>query len=112
MRAIPKVIQKVFPGITFRIPNQEKKIFLTFDDGPDPEVTPKVLDVLDEYQVKATFFCLGDRIRQHPDVFREIKNRGHGIGNHGYKHLDGWKTARKPYIENVSKGFDYSGSFI
>src|SRR3989304_1126223 len=78
-------------------------IFLTFDDGPTPEVTPWVLSTLKQFGAKATFFCIGANIEKHPEVFRQIIAEGHSIGNHTYNHLNGWKTKTKEYLENVEK---------
>lgn len=76
-------------------------IFLTFDDGPVPEATPWVLDILKEYDAKATFFCIGDNVRKHPDIFRRIIEEGHTVGNHTFNHLNGWKTSNSEYLENT-----------
>ena len=76
-------------------------IFLTFDDGPIPIVTPFVLKILREHQAKATFFCIGDNVGKHPDVFEQVKSEGHAIGNHTYNHLNGWKTENSVYVENT-----------
>jgi peptidoglycan/xylan/chitin deacetylase (PgdA/CDA1 family) len=85
----------------WRVETEEKKIFLTFDDGPVEEVTPAVLDVLDRYDAKATFFCVGDNIKKNPGVFEDIKKRGHAVANHSYNHLDGWKTDDHSYYKNI-----------
>lgn len=81
----------------------EKKIYLTFDDGPIPLVTPWVLNALKQYQAKATFFCVGENIEKHPEVYRQIKEEGHTIGNHTYNHLNGWRTRNTDYLENIEK---------
>ena len=78
-------------------------MYLTFDDGPIPEVTPKVLAILDRYGVKATFFMVGENIDKHPEVFRQVVEAGHAIGNHTYNHLKGWYTPYNEYIANVDK---------
>lgn len=78
-------------------------IFLTFDDGPIPIVTPFVLNILREHNAKATFFCIGDNVNKHPDIYEQVKNDGHAIGNHTYNHLNGWGTADKVYLENTLK---------
>ncbi|MCX7863303.1 MAG: polysaccharide deacetylase family protein [Bacteroidales bacterium] len=78
-------------------------IYLTFDDGPTPEVTPWVLSLLNKYQSKATFFCLGKNAELYPDIIYQIKKNGHSIGIHGYEHLNGWKTCKKRYLENIHK---------
>jgi len=98
----PKVIEKLYPSAIWKMPDKEKNIYLTFDDGPHPEVTPWVLDKLDEYKAKATFFCIGRNVERYPDVFEEIKNRGHEVGNHTYSHIKGWKSGNKDYLEDVA----------
>ena len=94
------LVRWIFPKYVWSIPNNEKKVFLTFDDGPTPEITEWVLAELRNYNVKATFFCIGDNISKHPEVFEQIKANGHAIGNHTYNHLKGWKTDDKTYIDN------------
>ncbi len=96
-------MRKIYSSAFWRIPTKEKKIFLTFDDGPVPEITPWVLSVLKEHNTKTTFFCVGANIEKHPDIFSQIVAEGHSIGNHTYNHLNGWKTKTKEYLENVSK---------
>ena len=78
-------------------------IYVTFDDGPIPIVTPYVLNILKQYNAKATFFCIGDNVKKHPDVFEQVKSAGHSIGNHTFNHLKGWKTDNKTYVENFLK---------
>ena len=85
----------------------EKKVYLTFDDGPIPKVTPWVLDLLDQYGIKATFFLVGDNIRKHPDIFQEVVERGHRIGNHTYNHLRGFEHASHPYLDNVKRAHEF-----
>ncbi|MGV6943548.1 polysaccharide deacetylase family protein [Sphingobacterium kyonggiense] len=87
----------------WRKSKQENNIYLTFDDGPIPEVTPWVLDLLLKKNIKATFFCVGDNIRKHPDIFARLKAEGHAIGNHTYNHLKGWDTMDDVYYENIAK---------
>ena len=99
----PSIIRKLFPGLVWTIPNEKNQVFLTFDDGPDPEVTPWILDTLGKYNAKATFFCLGKNVEKYPDLFERIKKEGHAVGNHSYSHLDGWKTRNKDYFEDVEK---------
>ena len=82
------------------MPIDEKVIYLTFDDGPNPNVTPKVLSILEKYNAKATFFCLGENVIVHHYMFNMILNAGHKVGNHGYQHLNGWKTNNKSYMNN------------
>ena len=95
-----KWIKKVFNNLVWDIPNSDKKIYLTFDDGPIPEVTEWVLDILKTEDVKATFFCIGDNIRKHPEVYKRILSEGHQTGNHTFNHLNGWKTETNRYIDN------------
>ncbi len=90
-------------GIKWRFSHQERKIYLTFDDGPIPEVTPWVLDILDQYHVKATFFCVGENVSRHPELYQEILNRGHQTGNHSYNHIKGLYKHSDDYIANVEK---------
>lgn len=92
-----------YPGGIWRVKNCGKTIFLTFDDGPIPQVTPAVLDILDRYGVKATFFCVGDNAVKYPDVYADILNRGHAVGNHTYNHIKGFEHSVKHYIENVEQ---------
>ncbi|MCL7752197.1 polysaccharide deacetylase family protein [Polaribacter sp. Z022] len=92
---------RIFSKYTWRFPSNKKEIFLTFDDGPTPEITEFVLDELKKYNAKATFFCIGKNIKNHPDIFDKIVSEGHSIGNHTQNHLKGWKTNSKNYIENV-----------
>lgn len=78
-------------------------VYLTFDDGPIPEVTPKVLDILAKYDIKATFFMVGENIDKHPEVYEQVVKAGHSVGNHTYNHLKGWKTSYTEYMANVAK---------
>ncbi len=96
-----RLIKWVFPNYVWDIPNNEKKVFLTFDDGPTPEITEWVLLQLKLYNAKATFFCIGNNIEKYPEIFRKTIEQGHAIGNHTFNHLKGWKTSTKDYIENV-----------
>lgn len=98
-----QVIKWMFPKYTWDIPNKDNKVYLTFDDGPIPEVTEFVLSELQKYHAKATFFCIGDNIQKHTDIFKKVIEGGHAIGNHTFNHLKGWETATESYIENVKK---------
>lgn len=97
------ILRFYYSGAIWRIKQREKTIYLTFDDGPIPEVTPLVLDILDKYNIKATFFCVGENVYKHPDVFEEVKRRGHHVGNHTYNHLKGFVTSLENYMDNVQK---------
>lgn len=103
----PWFYRALFPGVTWRMPAEPKCVYLTFDDGPIPEVTPWVLDVLDRYGVKATFFMVGDNVRKHPEVFRMVVERGHRIGNHTFNHIQGLRYLTKNYLANVEKAALY-----
>lgn len=96
-------MRHIYPSAIWRIPGKEKKIFLTFDDGPIPEITPWVLALLKKYNAKATFFCIGNNVEKNPDIFRQIIAEGHCVGNHTYNHLNGWKTKKEEYSENILK---------
>ncbi len=106
----PHILQFLFPQLIWRVPNAGNSIFLTFDDGPDPEATPRVLDILAEYDVKATFFCLGRQVEKYPAIFDRIKKEGHAVGNHTYSHLSGWTAGNKKYFEDISWADDIIGS--
>jgi len=96
-------IKKIFSKYCWDIPNNEKKIYLTFDDGPTPEITDWVLNELKKHEVKATFFCIGKNIDSNPELFQKIKNGNHSIGNHTMNHINGWKSETSEYIRNVIK---------
>jgi peptidoglycan/xylan/chitin deacetylase (PgdA/CDA1 family) len=100
---VPKSISKAFPELVFHGPRDKKTIYLTFDDGPHPEISTWVMDQLEKYNAKATFFCVGDNIIKYPKTFEEMLNRGHQVGNHTYNHLNGWKTPQKQYLKNTLK---------
>lgn len=96
-------LKYLYSKAIWRKSKQENNIYLTFDDGPIPEVTPWILDLLMKKNIKATFFCVGDNIRKHPDIFARIKAEGHAVGNHTYNHLKGWDTNDELYFENIAK---------
>jgi peptidoglycan/xylan/chitin deacetylase (PgdA/CDA1 family) len=105
----PLLLKKLYPSLVWDFNLKEKAIYLTFDDGPIPEVTPFVLDTLAKYNAKATFFCIGDNVRKHPSIYQDIIAAGHKIGNHTYHHLNGWKTDTQAYIQNVEKCAELTG---
>ncbi|MDR1699285.1 MAG: polysaccharide deacetylase family protein [Prevotellaceae bacterium] len=105
------LLKHLYKGVWFRRQEEcEKIVHLTFDDGPIPEVTNWVLDVLRQYNIKATFFCIGDNVRKYPDVYAQILAEGHSVGNHTFGHLRGFWTKSKTYVENVEKAARYIDS--
>lgn len=97
----PHIVKALYHDLEWKISTPGRDLFITFDDGPIPEVTPEVLKILHQFRAKATFFCIGDNVRKHPDVFQEVKQNGHAIGNHTYHHLNGWKTPLREYLRNT-----------
>ena len=108
----PRFIRQLYPRAYWRMNASEKAVYLTFDDGPIPEVTPWVLNVLDTYHVKATFFMVGDNVRKHPDEYKMVVERGHRIGNHSFNHLKGSKETVKHYLDNIEKADAYLSSSL
>ena len=100
---IPKVVKKLFPNFVWNIDTEEKTLYLTFDDGPTPEITEWVLDLLKEYNAKASFFCVGKNVEKYPEIFQRIIDEGHSVGNHTFNHLKGWKTKSTDYFEDVTQ---------
>lgn len=103
----PFIYRVMFPGAIWRIPTKEKCVYLTFDDGPIPGITPWVLDLLDKYNIKATFFCVGDNVRKHPEEYRMVLDRGHRVGNHTFNHIQGMQFRTRNYVANVKKAAAY-----
>jgi len=97
----PGFIMRFFSKYTWRLPVNSNEIFLTFDDGPTPEITEFVLSELKKYNAKATFFCIGKNIKKQSNTFNKIISEGHAIGNHTQKHLQGWKTNNQKYLKSV-----------
>lgn len=97
------ILSKIYPKGIFRRNPEEHAVYLTFDDGPIPEVTPWLLDTLEQYGVKATFFVVGDNVRKYPELFKMIVERGHHIGNHTFNHVRGMRMRNHDYIDNVKK---------
>lgn len=90
-------------NLIWEFAGRQKEIFLTFDDGPIPGITPAVLEILKDYQAKATFFCVGDNVSRHPEVYSQVIGAGHATGNHTYHHLNGWKTPLRDYLDDIEK---------
>ncbi|NQX98848.1 MAG: polysaccharide deacetylase family protein [Flavobacteriales bacterium] len=108
----PTIIKKYYPQLVWDIPNNNNKIYLTFDDGPIPEITDWVLDLLAEYNIKATFFCIGDNVEKYPIIYQRILDENHVVGNHTFNHVNGWKTKDEIYFENIEKCFKQVNSTL
>jgi len=103
-------LRAFYRGAIWRINKDKKAIYLTFDDGPIPEITPAVLDILDKHNIKATFFCVGQNVVSHPDIYADIISRGHTVGNHTYNHLKGFECKTEDYIANITEAAKYIDS--
>jgi len=99
----PRLFRMLFPSLIWKIDEEGSVLYLTFDDGPVPGVTDWVLDTLKNSGVKATFFCVGENIIQHPGLFARLIEEGHNVGNHTFNHVDGWASKKKDYIQNIEK---------
>ncbi len=97
----PTILQKILPGVEWKVNTTEKNIYLTFDDGPIPELTNKILHILAQFDAKATFFCVGDNVRKHPEIFKAILAAEHSVGNHTQHHLKAWKSDKKDYLNDI-----------
>jgi peptidoglycan-N-acetylglucosamine deacetylase len=99
---IPGILKRVFPEIIWDIRGERPSLYLTFDDGPTPEITSAVLSVLEQYKAKATFFCIGRNVERHPEIYRKLVESGHATGNHTYSHLKGWYTSDQEYFNDIA----------
>ncbi|NPA37625.1 MAG: polysaccharide deacetylase family protein [Chlorobi bacterium] len=106
----PEFVRFLFHGTLWREETEEKIVYLTFDDGPVPEATPEVLGILREFGIKATFFCVGENVKKHPDIYRMLLSEGHNTGNHTFNHLQAFRTQGRTYLENVAKAGRYIDS--
>jgi peptidoglycan-N-acetylglucosamine deacetylase len=97
----PFWLRAIYPDFVWRMPTSEKVLHLTFDDGPIPDVTEFVIGTLEAHAARATFFCIGDNVRKHPDIYQQVIEGGHAVGNHTFNHLNGWKTANATYTDNI-----------
>ena len=97
------IAAKIFRDLTWHFTGKDNELFLTFDDGPTPEVTPWVLSTLKDFDARATFFCIGQNAEKYPDLYKQIINEGHSVGNHCYSHTKGWGANSKKYISSVRK---------
>lgn len=99
----PLYLRRLYPGVTWNFKCAEKVLYLTFDDGPVPEVTPQVLNLLKQYNAEATFFCIGENVFKHPEIYKQVQDAGHRIGNHSFHHYNSWKVHYRDYIKDVEK---------
>ena len=99
----PKILRLFYPSFLWEMPKGEKKLYLTFDDGPHPTITPQVLEILKKFNAKATFFCIGNNVNKYKETFEIIKKEGHSVGNHTFNHERGWKTKTSDYIKSVKE---------
>lgn len=106
-----RFLRWIYPHAIWRMDPSEKAVYLTFDDGPIPEATPFVLDVLAHFNIRATFFVVGDNVRKHPDIFQQVVDAGHRIGNHTYNHIGGFRWLSWKYLENTQKAEDIIGKY-
>jgi peptidoglycan-N-acetylglucosamine deacetylase len=100
--SVPLFLRIFYPSLLWSMPAGNKRIYLTFDDGPHPQITPQVLEMLNHYNAKATFFCVGKNVVKHPETYEKIITNGHLTGNHSYNHLNGWQTPLNTYYENAN----------
>lgn len=107
---VPSLLFRISRNLNWKVPTEDKEIYLTFDDGPTPEVTRWVLSQLKEYGAEATFFCLGKNVKANPDIYLDILEAGHMTGNHSFSHAKGFRTRTKEYVENVKLARDYIDS--
>ncbi|HLT93016.1 MAG TPA: polysaccharide deacetylase family protein [Membranihabitans sp.] len=106
----PGFVKEFFPQLTWDGPPGNRTIYLTFDDGPHPEVTIQVLEILDRYKASGTFFCVGENIEKYPDTFSLLKKYNHGIGSHTYNHLNGWASDNMEYFKNIKRAATLAGT--
>ena len=100
---VPNILSTLLPGFLWRVNTLKKELYLSFDDGPHPRITPYVLETLQVYNAKACFFCVGENVEKYPEVYRDILDGGHTTGNHTYHHLNGWRTTLTGYEQDTDK---------
>ncbi len=108
----PAIFRKLFPSLIWHKGRDQKIVYLTFDDGPSPEITDQVVEILDEHQVKACFFLIGDKIQKYPETYNLLLQKGHQIGNHTFHHLNGWRTSTDKYVDNFNQCADLIDSHL
>ena len=107
---VPPLVQKLFPSLVWKLPGSGKDIYLTFDDGPTPELSKWIEDTLDAYNAKATFFCVGENLQRHPEWMPASRAKGHTVSNHTHNHLNGWQTSINDYVENTKRCEEITGN--
>lgn len=109
----PFLIRQLFKkSLLWSMPDSTQEVYLTFDDGPTPELTLSILEILDFYNAKATFFCVGENVKRYPELFNSIIDKGHGVGNHTFNHMNAWKNDNYFYLENIAKAAEYIPSIV
>lgn len=103
LASIPRIVSKAFPSLVWQVDDKKKVVYLTFDDGPIPETTEWILNTLEKFDAKATFFCVGENVQKHPILYQKILQAGHLTGNHTFNHLNGWTTDTDTYVQNIEK---------
>lgn len=106
----PQIIRLLYRKAVWNFSQREKVVYLTFDDGPIPEVTPWLLDLLKKENIKTSFFCVGENVQKHPEVFQQILDDGHSVGNHTFNHIQGLKSGNYRYLANIEKANTLIGS--
>lgn len=109
---IPHVLIRLFPSCTWKVNTRDKELYLTFDDGPHPQITPWVLQQLQAYNAKATFFCVGENVQKFPKIFAQIIAGQHAVGNHTMQHVKGWKVSEKAYLDNIQQASSHIKSSL
>jgi peptidoglycan/xylan/chitin deacetylase (PgdA/CDA1 family) len=99
----PRFLHKLFPELIWKEHVTSKEIYLTFDDGPHPNITPKILNILAQYDAMACFFCVGENVQRYPETLQSVLDAGHQVGNHTFNHMQGWKVPDNVYLENIEK---------
>ncbi|MDP3444410.1 MAG: polysaccharide deacetylase family protein, partial [Ignavibacteria bacterium] len=107
---IPTFLKIFCPSLVWDKNAGKKQLYLTFDDGPHPEITAQVIEILDKYDAKATFFCVGENVKKFPEMYQKVIDKGHLTGNHGFNHLNGWKTPLNEYYQNINLCSEYVDS--
>ena len=108
----PGFVRSLLPGLTWKITSSQKVVYLTFDDGPVPGITDWVLDVLNQYRAKATFFVIGDNVEKYPNLFTGIVEKGHAVGNHTQNHLSAWQNSKEVFLNNIERCSEVMDGYI